>query len=79
MNILPLSKQENEGGQLLIMASSNEITSPNGGINPVTALVHVPLTCTETENAEKELVTSDDDMEKEERRKIAQKVLEKQG
>ena len=71
------STSKNEGGQLLVMASSEEILSNSNGIIPTSGLVQVPSTC--MEGKEHESVTLDKDIEREERRKIAQKVLGKQG
>lgn len=66
----------NDNGQLLIMASSDEKASANQGLHLSTGLVHNLLASTEGENEE---LQASDEIEKEERRKIATKVFEKQG
>ena len=69
-----ISANGNDAGQLLIMASSDDksanIQAPNGS----TGLVSTVGVSTAEENKE-----TSDDVEKEERRKIASKLLGKQG
>ena len=71
-----MSNNANEGGQLLMMASADDIASTNNAIHSNIGQVKWSLG---SENSENESVISDNDVEKEERRKAAQKVLGKQG
>ena len=71
-----MSNNANEGGQLLMMASADDIASTNNAIHSSIGQVKCALG---SENSENESVISDNDVEKEERRKAAQKVLGKQG